>query len=43
MKIYKTRYQAEKEKIKGREKIVKVNGGYVIMSYDKYKDWRKQK
>lgn len=43
MDIYKTRYQAEKDRKKGKEKVVKVDGGYTIMTYENYEIWRKQK
>lgn len=42
MYIYKNRYQAEKDKRDG-EKVVKVNGGYVIMTVEAYRVWRMQK
>ena len=42
MYIYKNRYQAEKDKRDG-EKVVKVCGGYVIMTADQYRVWRSQK
>ena len=40
---YKTRYYAEKDRIKGEEIIVKVEGGYKIFSYGDYNIWIKQK
>ena len=43
MTTYKTRYQAEKARIKGEEIVVKVCGGYAVMSYAYYNTWRKQK
>ena len=43
MKHYDTRYQAEKARKKGEEIIVKVSGGYVIMTYREYQIWKKQK
>ena len=43
MITYETRYQAEKARIKGAEIVVKVCGGYAVMSYDYYYTWRKQK
>lgn len=43
MMVYKNRYQAEKDRRKGSEVIVKVSGGYVIMTYDEYAIWKKQK
>ena len=42
MTIYPTRYQAKK-KATSEEKVVKVYGGYAIMTYDKYYAWKKQK
>lgn len=42
MYIYKNRYQASKDKRAG-EVIVKVCGGYVIMTADQYFVWRGQK
>jgi len=47
-KIFKTRYQAEKEKknnpfCNGSDVIVKVDGGYTIMRADEYRVWRCQK
>ncbi len=46
--LYKTRYLAEKVKrnscyFNGDDKIVKVTGGYKIMSPWEYDVWRKQK
>ena len=43
MDIYKTRHQAEKVRKKGEERVIKVDGGYTIMSYENYEIWRKQK
>lgn len=43
MDIYKTRYQAEKDRNKGKERVVKVDGGYTLMTYQEYEIWRKQK
>lgn len=40
--IYKNRYQATKDR-KGNEKIIKVCGGYKIMTPQEYKIWKKQK
>ncbi len=45
---YSTRYQAEKAKrtdpyISGDAIIVKVCGGYKIMTPEEYRAWRKQK
>ena len=42
MYVYKTRYQAEKDR-KANERIVKVDGGYVLMDYKYYEIWRNQK
>ena len=42
MTIYNTRYQAKKY-CKSNEKIVKVCGGYVIMTYSEYEIWKNQK
>ena len=41
--IYSTRYQAEKNRRKGEEVIVKVEGGYRVMSYRDYQIWKGQK
>lgn len=48
MTIYKTRYQAIKARKTDRvysmmDKIVKVEGGYTIMTASDYNTWRKQK
>ena len=43
MEIFKNRYQAEKIRKKGEEVIVKVFGGYTIMTYFNYHVWRAQK
>ena len=43
MMLYSTRYQAEKARRKGEEVVVKVCGGYAVMSYHDYHIWRKQK
>jgi len=48
MEIFKTRYQAEKERKtsewhNGSEKIVKVEGGYTLMSEEDYRIWKLQK
>lgn len=40
--IYPTRYLAKKE-AKGDEKVVRVEGGYKIMSYTDYNIWKNQK
>lgn len=42
MRIYETRYKARKE-ARGGEVVVKVCGGYAIMSAQDYNVWRKQK
>lgn len=42
MTIYPTRYQARKH-ASGDEVVVKVCGGYAIMSASDYNVWRKQK
>ena len=46
--IFTNRYQAEKARRTGREfngaeKIVKVYGGYVLMSAEEYRVWKMQK
>lgn len=43
MEIYKNRYQAEKVRKKGEEVVVKVCGGYAVMTYRDYAIWKKQK
>lgn len=43
MMIYKNRYQAEKARRKGEEIVVKVSGGYAVMTYADYEIWKKQK
>ena len=43
MKHYDTRYQAEKARKKGEEIVVKVSGGYMVMTYSEYRVWKKQK
>jgi len=42
MAIYDTRYQASKA-ASGADVIVKVCGGYAIMTPDEYSTWRKQR
>ena len=42
MMIYRTRYLAKKE-AKSDEVVVKVEGGYMIMSVWEYKVWKRQK
>lgn len=46
--IFKNRYQANKTRktnpfFNGSEKIVKVCGGYTLMSEEKYRIWKMQK
>lgn len=46
--MYATRYQADKERKTSAwhscdERIVKVDGGYVLMDEHDYQIWRKQK
>ena len=43
MEIYKNRYQASKAKTDINDVIVKVTGGYTIMTASKYQVWRKQR
>lgn len=40
--LYISRYYAKKE-ARSDEVVVKVDGGYKIMSYSEYTIWRKQK
>jgi len=42
MTIYSTRYQANKAKRYG-EKVVKVCGGYALMTCEEYAIWKNQK
>jgi len=42
MTIYKNRYRANKDR-HSNEKIVRVDGGYTIMSVDQYHIWKAQK
>ena len=42
MTIYSTRYQARKAR-RSDEIVVKVCGGYALMTYDQYYIWRGQK
>lgn len=42
MTIYKTRYAARKAAT-GAEKVVKVDGGYAVMTASEYRVWRMQK
>ena len=41
--VYKTRYQAEKTRRRGEEVVVKVDGGYLVMTYADYRVWKMQK
>lgn len=43
MIVYPNRYQAEKNRKKGKEAVVKVCGGYAVMNYADYNVWRRQK
>ena len=43
MITYKNRYQAEKARIRGEEVVIKVCGGYAVMSCQEYNIWHKQK
>lgn len=43
MVVYPNRYQAEKACIKGKEVVVKVDGGYAVMTISKYQIWKHQK
>jgi hypothetical protein len=43
MTTYKTKYRAYKERRKGEEIVVKVFGGYAVMTYAEYNVWKKQK
>lgn len=43
MKIYPTRYQAEKARRKGEEVVVRVYGGYTLMSVRDYQIWKNQR
>ena len=42
MTIYPTRYQAKKNAT-SEEKVVKVDGGYTVMTYDEYRIFKGQK
>ena len=42
MTIYTTRYAAYKAKTSD-EKVIKVCGGYVLMTADQYRIWKNQK
>lgn len=43
MEIFKNRYQAKKALHDDKEVIVKVDGGYTIMSNEEYHVWKLQK
>lgn len=43
MTTYKNRYQAEKLRVKGRERVIKVEGGYAVLSYHDYAMFKRQK
>ena len=43
MIIYKTRYQASKAKTDKNDVVVKITGGYTIMTAAEYHVWCKQK
>ena len=48
MTVYKTRYRAEKARkgnpyIRSDSVVVKVCGGYVIMTAEDYRTWKNQK
>ena len=43
MEMYKNRYQAQKAKQDKNDVIVKVTGGYTIMTAREYQVWRKQR
>lgn len=42
MKIYETRYKAKKAAT-GDDVVVKVEGGYTVMSASDYQVWKRQK
>lgn len=42
MEIYETRYKAKKAAT-GDDVVVKVEGGYTVMSASDYQIWKKQK
>lgn len=42
MSIYKTRYLAEQNR-HGGERVVRVEGGYIVMSARQYQIWKRQK
>lgn len=46
--IFKNRYQADKARrtdpyFNGAEKVIKVEGGYVLMDAEEYRIWKMQK
>ena len=43
MIIYETKYKAYKARRNGEEIVVKVCGGYAVMTYADYNIWKKQK
>ena len=43
MVIYPTRYKAQKAKTSANDIVVKVVGGYTVMTACQYQVWRKQK
>lgn len=42
MMIYRTRYLAQRV-ARSDEKVIKVEGGYMIISYHDWKVWKRQK
>jgi len=43
MAIYKTKYLAQQNRKSGGDRIIKVYGGYTVMSARQYQVWRNQK
>lgn len=43
MEIYKNRYRANKAKTDKNDVVVKITGGYKVMTASEYQVWRKQK
>lgn len=43
MAIYKSYYEARKARVTTECKVVKVEGGYMIMDYASYIRWKKQR
>ena len=43
MKIYKNHYRASKAKTDKNDVVVKITGGYTVMTASEYQVWRKQK